>query len=358
MLFHGSIGGTATYIDCLWSGSDAGLSSVSGITVLNTGGIPLFGSPAHFLKPDGSVTGFSTAVPTAGELTGIIQSDMCFADTSVASAIPSIANYAYQDLTGGAGVGVCTFTWYKNLQTGATAGTAAQTAWSHLSNISTYQAQVILGSGSVSADFLTGVAADSTTPVYLVGRNVGSGTRANALNDTTYGFANPVTQYSIGGGIALNPIDNSPIAVNGTTSPLNNEGDNGYESGLNQSQAMAALTPPSANSGWFAIAYSGVADATGNGNTAAQMLTENGVLESNGSVETGAYSYWGYENAYGRSNLAGYQLTDSTLLVNATINQMANVLNYGVTPAAHDRGIPMTRMNASKVTDQSYPTHN
>src|SRR5690348_1773850 len=35
MLFHGVIGGTPTYIDCAWSGSEAGIASACGSTLKN-----------------------------------------------------------------------------------------------------------------------------------------------------------------------------------------------------------------------------------------------------------------------------------------------------------------------------------
>jgi hypothetical protein len=364
MVFLGNVGGTPTYVDCIWTGSDAGLSSVSNIHVAN-GALPLFGSPATFLKADSSVAaGFSAASPAAGELQAASQqSDIAFVDTSTASALAQLQSYAYTTFPQNtpAAIGVVTFTWYKNFNS-TSAASAAKTAWSDLSNISTFQAQVLLAGGSVPADFLTGQAADNPINVYLVGRNLGSGTRANVLNDTTYGVNVAVNQFSIGGGLNFNP-DGSPVAPNGTVTPLTSCGNNGYESGLNESLAMvapgstAASDPFNPGHGWFAVAYSGVADASGNGNTTAQWLTENGVLESNASVESGEYSYWGYENLYGRSDIGTFELADANLLYNEVITQIA-VSGFGVAPAGHDRAIGLTQMNATKATDFSFPTHN
>src|SRR5215472_9428901 len=52
MLFHGNINGTPTYIDCAWSGSEAGIASASNVTIDNDG-TPLAGSPETWLKADG-----------------------------------------------------------------------------------------------------------------------------------------------------------------------------------------------------------------------------------------------------------------------------------------------------------------
>ncbi len=55
------------------------------------------------------------------------------------------------------------------------------------------------------ANFIDGNANDATTTVYLVGRNLGSGTRMNMLGDSAYGGHRGVQQYSIGYGIEETP---------------------------------------------------------------------------------------------------------------------------------------------------------
>ncbi len=37
MIFHGNINGTPTYIDCAWSGSEAGMASVANVAIDNDG---------------------------------------------------------------------------------------------------------------------------------------------------------------------------------------------------------------------------------------------------------------------------------------------------------------------------------
>src|SRR5581483_5289114 len=69
MLFHGNINGTPTYIDCAWSGSEAGVGSVCNITVDNDG-VPLLGSPETFLKADSTVNppGLNAGLPSGSQL--------------------------------------------------------------------------------------------------------------------------------------------------------------------------------------------------------------------------------------------------------------------------------------------------
>ena len=93
MLFHGNISGTPTYINCAWSGSEAGIASAAGVSIQNTdrngNPIPLAGSPETWLKADGSVAMTDTTTsPTTAELeTSSHQSDLAMADTSQAVSL-------------------------------------------------------------------------------------------------------------------------------------------------------------------------------------------------------------------------------------------------------------------------------
>jgi len=382
MLFHGNISGTPTYINCAWSGSDAGMASVANVTI-NNDGAPLFGAPETWLDVTKVTTVAlasayqGTAAPTSAILeSSSRQGDLAFADTSVASALPAIvtanaANPLVQfPTTGGAPVGVVAFTWAKNNNNGSGAS-AAQTAWSDLHNISTFQAQALFGSGSLTADFFTGVAADNGTSVYLIGRNKGSGTRANVLNDSTYGLNTPVVQFNIGGGLTTSPSGALVLSINGAahnpagtavTDPGISQ-DDGYESGGNVANALkvagstAQQDPFTHASGWIAIGYLSASDASGiGGGTTGNWLTENGVAESDGAIESGEYSFWGYENLYGRANVVGtYAETVGNVIYNSI---EAQIVNNGSNPANNDVAININFMNASKATDFSFPTHN
>ena len=357
MLFHGNINGTATYIDCAWSGSEAGLASIANVAIDNDG-IPLFGAPETWLKADGSVTGYLAAQPTSAELEASSrQGDIALADTSQDSALPAIQRVAgtSTDLKHYGTLGVVTFTWLKNNNSASAAG-AAKTAWLNLSNITTFQAQALFGVGALPADFFTGQSADNGTTVYLVGRNKGSGTRANVLNDCTFGLNNPVVQCSIGGNLTGTPDGTLTLAY---CVPA----DNGYESGgavttaLGVAGSTSATDPFTSASGWVAIGYASTGDAQKNGVTTANWLTENGVFESNGAIETGEYSFWGYENLYGRSNIGSGTFAD-TVASKVFSGVQTQIGTGGSVAANHDGAVNLTYMNCVKSTDFSYPTHN
>jgi hypothetical protein len=373
MLFRGNINGTDTIIDCAWSGSNAGIASVCNVPISNDG-IALFGAPETWLLADGSLpmTGLQTVggvvggQPTSAQLEAAShQGDIAFADTSQASSLPQTQFNATPPQTnlktyGGGAMCVVTFTWLKNNNSASAAG-AAKTAWSDIVNISTFQAQALFGAGSLTADFFSGLAADNGTTVYLVGRNKGSGTRANVLDDCTYGVNTPVTQYAIGGHLTGTP--DGTLTLTPAFDGSGVTADNGYESGgavttaLGVAGSTTVTDPFTSAAGWIAIGYASTSDAQKNGVTTANWLTENGVFESSASVVNGQYSYWGYEHLYGRSNIGGtFADTVGTLTFNAVQFNVAGAYVGGA--AAHDTGIPLTAMNASKSTDFSYPTHN
>jgi hypothetical protein len=354
MVFHGTIGGVPTYVDCAWSGSAAGVASVCNVAVDNDG-IPLFGAPETWMKADGTVTGYLAAQPTSTELeSSSHQGDLAFSDTSQASSLPPtqfVANTSTALKDYGV-LGVACFTWLKNNNSASTAN-AAKTAWSDLTNITTYQAQALLANGASTADFFTGVTNDVGTWVYLVGRNKGSGTRANMMDDTQYGLNNQVNQFSIGGNLTGTPDGTLTLA---------SCGDNGYESGGGVTTALGVpgstqqTDPFFGGTGWIAIGYASASDAQKNGVTTANWLTENGVMSSDGTIETGTYSFWGHEHLYGRSNIAGSGADSvGSKIASGIQTQLSTV---GGTQAAHDAGIGFGFMNCDKATDFSFPTHN
>lgn len=354
MLFHGNIGGTATYINCAWSGANAGIASVCNVAIDNDG-IPLFGAPETWLKADSTVVGDVVAQPTASELEASSrQGDLAFGDTSQASSLPPTQFKANTStaLKDYGVLGVICFTWLKNNNSASAAG-AAKTAWNNLVNASTYQLQVLIANGALTADFFTGSSNDVSTSVYLVGRNKGSGTRANMLDDTQYGLNVPVNQFSIGGNLTGTPDGTLTLA---------SCGDNGYESGgavttaLGVAGSTSNTDPFTGAPGWIAIGYASASDAQKNGVTTANWLTENGVMSSDGAIETGTYSFWGHEHLLGRSNIAGsFADTVGGKIASGIQGQLSTV---GSNAAAHDAGIGFGFMNCDKATDFSFPTHN
>jgi hypothetical protein len=352
MLFYGTINGTPTFINCIWTGSEAGIASAAGETVYDWEGNPFPGSPATWLKADGSIslTGWTSASPTSGQLESSSHAaDLAMSDTSQAvSLTPAVANTptALNDF---GVVGIAPFTWAKNYQSSPSA------QWLRLTNITTMQALAVLHTPYPVA-FFTGVAGDTNQTVYPCGRNAGSGTRANCLADLGWGHFNGnlesyVNQWSIGGGVSTPKTSQLILA---------NESNGGYDSGgdlstqLSIDGSCAQIDPNNGNIGWIAIGYLGTSDATKNNlSVANNWLTENGVLESNGAVEEGQYSFWGHEHLYGSAGISGYQLTVGGKLHDGIIAWL--LANYSG-PAGHDKGIPYSYMHCDKASDTAYPT--
>ncbi len=346
MLFHGNINGTATYINCAWSGSEAGIASASNVTIDNDGS-PLAGSPETWLKADGSIamSGLLGSAPTGSQLEASSHgADLSMADTSQAvSLTPRVANTS-TDLKDYGVVGVVTFTWAKNINSSPSA------EWNSMTNLTIPQINVLLSQGFQQAAFFTGIASQTQNNVYLVGRNKGSGTRANQLADSGYGTTRTVQQFSIGGGVST--------AANGTLT-LAYEADNGYESGggvagalaINGSCGQADPFFPS-NPGWFAIGMLGINDAV---SKSLPFLTVEGVLESDGAIEEGQYAFWGHEHLFGKHNVSGFQDTVGGKLFTGVQTALGT---SGSVPSAHSPGIALQYMHADKSSDVAFPTRN
>jgi hypothetical protein len=340
VLFHGKVGGVETYVSAHWSGSEAGLASVAGTTIPNGSSGNLPGAPATFMKTDGTV---SFAPASEGGSAGpdleasSRQGDLALADTSKKVSLTS--TYAFADFST---VGIVPFTWVKNTNS------APIPAWTALSNITHDQARVLV-TGPTPAWLFTGDPTH-TNFVYCIGRNKGSGTRVNTLADIGYGITTPVDQFSIGG---------LPFTGGLTLAEVLN---NGYESGGDVAKALgvngsAQQDDPQnpGNGGWLAIGYLGLGDA-GVFPVSPYWLTSEGVLESDGAVENGQYSFWGNEHLYGQSDVISnsakqYQEDFANLFKGKLTANLG-----GATASAHSSGIRTSFMNVTKLSDTAVPT--
>ena len=364
MLFHGNIGGTPTFVDCDWTGSEAGVANIASFpapNVINPATAqPLVGVNAQYLLTT-TPAGINNMNPPSGDLDAAArQGDVALCDTSQLSSDPLTQN---APLVAHGQVCAVTFTWCKNNNT-ASAASAAKTAWSRLTNVSAYQLANELAAGGQTADVFTGFAADTTFMVYPVGRNIGSGTRANELNDLVYGLETPVGQYGIG----TAPDGGVTGGTAGGALLLTEVGDNGYESGGNVANALltagsTSQTDPNVNpftgahgAGWIAIGFLGIPDATTlDATQSALWLSENGVLESDQAIIGGEYSAWGYENLYGKPGNSGFQDAFANTFFSSVQFQIAAAFTGGT---GHSAGIPLGDMNCTKPTDGSFPAHN
>lgn len=365
MLFHGNIGGVETYVDCLWNGSEAGIADVASATpsqTLDDGG-PLQNVPDYFLVPDMTINPApgSASNPSSTQTNSTpTRADLCFADTSQAVSLTKTP--ALTPIGSASGiVGIVPFTWIKNQQ-----NFPAPSWWSNLVNVTHEQLTFQLALPQVVA-FFTGNTNDSTNFVYTVGRNKGSGTRVNTLADVGYGIGVGVQQYSINGFPTVNTAGTLTLAdmASWATPAL---GDEGYESGGDVSKGMSVVgsatqTDPintdstgASITGWMAIAYLGIGDATANGNgPTVNWLSLNGVMESNGAVENGTYSFWGHEHLYGQP---GISVTSAAYNVGTNLAAILPSKLGGANPTAHDTGIALKYMHCDKGhgSDTAYPS--
>jgi len=356
MVFHGTINSTNdVYINCAWSGSEAGIASAANTTLKNTDRdgnlINLAGSPETWLDItkvtlDGST--ISTNPGSALMETNSHGADLAQADTSqavsftpyVAGTQTALKDYGVQ--------GIVPFTFVKNYNS------SPSTEWSSLVNVSLPQVNVLFGHGYEPTAFFTGTASQTNQYVYLVGRNKGSGTRANELADTGYGTTKSVTQFSIGEGIEQAAVTNLV---------LDYENNNGYESGGNVATALSidgscGQTDPffPSHSGWYAIGFLGCSDATSTKLTP-NWLTADGVMESDGAVEEGQYYLWGHQHLFGKYQISGVQDITGSKILTGVQNYLTTTL-AGATPSAHSAGIALTYMHCDKASDVAYPTRN
>lgn len=345
VLFHGTVGGVDTYVDCAWSGSEAGIASASDLTIDNAPYGTLAGSPEVWLKADGTVTGLSASAPTTAELenNGVAShgADLAQADTSQAvSLTPRVPN-TQTDLYDYGVEGIVTFTYAKNINS------TPSSSWTDLVNVNTGLINLLTTGPQLASQF-TGNVADNQH-VYLVGRNKGSGTRANFMSDIGLATTTSINQFSIGGGVST--------PTTGTLT-LASEGNNGYEGGGNVAAAMKIdgscqqTDPFFGGTGWLAVAYLGVSDAAG-----LPFLTENGVMMSDGAIEEGQYSFWGHEHLYGKYGIHATANTADTVGTKLEAGVAATLGTAGSNPAAQDPGIAISYMHVDKLTDTVYPTH-
>ncbi len=347
MLFHGTYNGVDTYVNCYWSGSEAGIASVAA-----PGGNPI----TFLLETD---TGLNSSQPTTAQLQSSSHApDLCMADTSQTVSLTPSPKLVGIGTLGGASdpgrVGIVTFTWAKNVNS------TPSSYWNEITNITDAQARQLLA-GPIVPALITGNPAEVNNTIYCVGRNAYSGTHANTMLSTKVGVSFLPQQYTIGGyphsnGSSFLGTDPTPL----TKTDLHNDG---YDGGGDVAKALSidgscqAADPNFGGTGWMAIGYAGMDDAVnigGSGNGPKYYLTLDGVAESDAAVEQGQYNYWNYEHMYGRVDIGtGYQYNFGNDLLTTVQGQLG-----GSVPTAHSSGIALKYMQCTKSSDQADPAHN
>ena len=230
----------------------------------------------------------SSPVPTVDPITGNSSNrvpDIAMSDVYPESASPAIDGSHFDQAI----VGVIPFVWVKN--NGITGVT----------NITREQAVLLMSSSGVvtngpnlvfgmPATFLGG---SSTNPVYLTGRDSGSGTRITIHKDIGYTGTSPRMW-------GLDPVGNLVLT-------------NGYSSGGSERVVIQNNSS--------VIGYLGLADANAIAGSATPIGYE-GVSFSISGVQSGTYPLWGYEHMVNRSGaLSSSQQAIRDALVAAITNQ-------------------------------------
>ena len=362
---RGNINGVDVLIKASFSGSEAGLQTVS------FGAAPL---TVKFL-PDSATRAGTGAAHNGTQGGGGLTDPTTASDTSLFSPdVPDIAmsdtfqakseffgdfkgkNYPALQESPNSPVGVVPFVFVIS-KTGATS--------SGITNITTQLAKNLFSAGKVQTSVFTGITGDPNNAsdpnrkyVFAIGRDPDSGTRLTALAETGLGAAAFVKQYQ--------PLDgtNAVISAAGATVAINQPWplstvntisvpvfNGGYNSGGKLAGAMGAATDNMANKdnlgnalsgdaatgGWY-ITYLSTSDAA---NTAipagAAPLAYNGVsiydTQQSKFILTklteGQYTFWGYEHlsyrtsanatvkAVGDKIALQLQTTDAAVLLNA-----------------------------------------
>ena len=355
VVFEGHLvsNGDLVIINCSFTGSEAGIASVAGQgltqtlpldpnnTGTNSAGvyqIPGVGSLATFLNPASGYATNSTSPTALANISGApAVPDLTMADTSQAVSRTPKSSFPLTDY---GIVGAVTFTFMKGYEQ------TPDPAWNDVVNVTSDAVNLIIQNGNLNqgASILTGVAADSSDGIAIIGRNFGSGTRVNTL-------------LNAAGLIPTTTVDQWTFSGNGTTSlsllyPAATPGVLTFPGNVNSGQKMVdigndgydsgkyvgyTLNVDGTGSGYVLLGYLGLSDAknaAGNGlapsGHAATYLPFNGVYEGDAAIENGAYPFWGYEHVLGTKNPS---IPDAAAAGNSIVSGLVSYIS------AHDGAV-------------------
>jgi len=321
-------------VDCDFTGSEAGIASVAGTAAQNafkqslpgdpngSGPYAFPGVPPTFLTQG---SGWTTSSQNTSP-------DLAMADTSQAVSQTPKSTY---NLTDYGVVGIVPFTFMKGYEA------TPDSTWSNLVNVTTATINQNLAAGDLyNANNYTGILSDTNDGVAIIGRNLGSGTRADTLLNMQFGLNSPVQQFAYGALTALYP-SSAPgtltfagsYAANQTLQDIANDG---FDSG---SGVQKTLNVDSTGQEVVLVGYMGLSDAKhaknddntgagGSGSAAgsggASFLSYNGVYESDAGVINGTYTFWGEEHLFGQITPTSAASTFATALKSGIAADLIN----------------------------------
>jgi len=310
-------GGGSLTVQCHWSGSEAGIHDVaSGLSGTFIASGLLDGTDHGTNKP----ASFDTATV-----------DLAMADNAQVYSQYSVLR-GYPNIATNTPVGVITFTFVRN--PGTWTGT----------NITASMFRQAAGGFCPLAAF-SGNPADTSSYVYVSGRDKDSGTRVNAFGDTGFGIGTVPTQ------IQMNSAGNM-VSVNGSYA-----GDFGFSSGGTLAKTMGANTvgkddpwQGTVGQGFAVVAYLSRGDADTAILAGAVELSYNGVVQSRANVIEGTHTLWGNEYIMQRNGAS------------VTAQNVYKVLgpNGGIDSkiGTGTKAIRLSDMHATRTGPNSDPSHN
>lgn len=355
-------------IKCYWSGSAAGVKTVSEGQSLT-----------EWMPDTVTLATGSTTVASNTNVQGTFTKVAAVPQIAMSDTAQGLTPFTANTLETATKVGVVPFVLVKGV---LASGHSMKTSFDGLTNINGTLSQVLIGSGIKLAQ-LSGNSADSGR-VYVLGRNPESGTRLTTFAETGYGTANPASAQvqpttDTGGATASSTtgqtIQDIVYFPNGTVNGIfADDGDNGYSSGgtladvLSNQVSASAVNDVDSGVSFGLIGYLGTSDASRsikavNGNTltdVSRILSYNGaslnptystgtqaVTWDYSAVREGKYTFWSYE----------YLMYDSTLTAPATTAAnliAARILSTDATAS----GVLISSMNCSRQVEGGVVTHN
>lgn len=176
--------------------------------------------------------------------------------------------------------------------------------------------------GETPKSLFTGVAADSSSFVYAVGRDSDSGTRITALAETGAGAFTTLTQWGF-----TTTGSGASVTLSAPTEVF----DGGYASGGSVGTILGGT-------GFNAIGYVGISDATTAVTNGAVELTFNGTPFSVANVKNGSYTFWSKYQAIRKQTLNGASASLFSSLKTALVG-LATVDPVGTTIKLSDMAV-------------------
>ncbi len=163
-------------------------------------------------------------------------------------------------------VGIVVFAWTRSVNAPIT-----------FANMTHQQANTLLAIGNLPLSFFTGVLTD-TQDLHLVGRTVGSGTRAVTQADCGYGATAASSLFAFTGGVWTDSL--------------------GFASGSGVAGLLNNATANTSANG-YSVGYLSISDSA-TVNSGNNRLTFNGVPYSKDAVRRGQYSFWAAQHLMNR----------------------------------------------------------